>query len=145
MFAALLTNVILRYAFGNGIAWAYEIHAVLLPWLVAAGIAAAAARGQNIAITLLPDMLSRRLRTGLAIAVHAAILMICIAVLWSSQPILRAAQFQRLSTLGISQIWGYASLVFAFGGMAVISVLDILRSVLGVDVMAHDPEDTSFS
>ena len=50
MFVALLTNVILRYAFDSGIPWAYEIHAVLLPWLVAGGLVIASARGRNIAI-----------------------------------------------------------------------------------------------
>ena len=33
-FCALLVNVVLRYAFGSGLAWAYEIHAILFPWLV---------------------------------------------------------------------------------------------------------------
>ena len=44
LFVTLITNVILRYAFGSGIAWAYEIHALLLPWLVGGGIVIAAAR-----------------------------------------------------------------------------------------------------
>ncbi|CTQ34872.1 TRAP transporter small permease [Jannaschia rubra] len=145
MFAALLANVTLRYAFGTGIDWAYEIHSLLLPWLVAGGIVAAAARGQNIAITLLPDLLTPRLKTVLGIAIHVVIVAISLAVLWSSQPILRASQFQTLSALGVTQIWGYASLVFAFGGMAVISCLNILRSFLGADVMGLDLEDSSFS
>lgn len=55
-FLALLVNVILRYTAGSGIPWSYEIHAILLPWLVAGGIVVAAARRRNIAITLLPEM-----------------------------------------------------------------------------------------
>lgn len=145
MFGALLANVTLRYAFGTGIDWAYEIHSLLLPWLVAGGIVAAAARGQNIAITLLPDMLAQRSRTVLAIAIHAVIVAISLTVLWSSQPILRASQFQTLSALGVTQIWGYASLIFAFGGMAAISCLNIVRSFLGADVLGLDLEDSSFS
>ena len=145
MFAALLVNVILRYAFGAGIAWAYEIHALLLPWLVAGGIVIAAARGRNIAITLLPDTLGGRGRLGLMLAVEVAILVISVSVLWSSQPILKASQFQTLSTLGIKQIWGYASLVYAFAGMAVIAAVDILRLLLGEDVIDHDPGHASLS
>lgn len=57
-FGTLLLNVILRYAFGTGIAWAYEIHAITLPWLVAGGLVVATARARNITVTLLPDMLS---------------------------------------------------------------------------------------
>lgn len=145
MFAALLVNVVLRYLFGSGIAWAYEIHALLLPWLVAGGIVIAAARGRNIAITLLPDMLGRRGRQVVLLGLQVAIVVISISVLWSSQPILRASTFQTLSTLGIKQVWGYSSLVYAFAAMAVIGLIDILRLLFGVDVMDHDPGHASLS
>lgn len=145
LFVALLVNVVLRYAFGSGIAWAYEIHALLLPWLVAGGIVIAAARGRNIAIALLPDMLGPSMQRALLLVIHTAILVISISVLWSSQPILKAAQFQTLSTLGVKQIWGYASLVYAFGAMATIAAVDILRAASGIDVMNHDPEHASLS
>ena len=145
MFVALLVNVTLRYAFGSGIAWAYEIHALLLPWLVAGGIVIAAARGRNIAITLLPDMLNPRALRVVELAIQVAILAISVSVLWSSQPILKASQFQTLSTLGIKQIWGYSSLVYAFGAMGVIAAIDILRVLGGADVIDHDPGHASLS
>jgi TRAP-type C4-dicarboxylate transport system permease small subunit len=145
MFVALLLNVVLRYAFGSGIAWAYEIHSLLLPWLVGGGIVIAAARGRNIAVTLLPDALGHRLRLGLLVAVNVVILIICLSVLWTSQPILKAAQFQSLSTLGIKQIWGYASLIYAFTGMAVIAVIEILRLLSGEDPGAPDRTHASLS
>lgn len=132
LFVALLLNVVLRYVFGSGIPWAYEIHSLLLPWLVAGGIVIASARGRNIAVTLLPELLAPRGRRVLAAVIHLTILVITLSVLWSSQPILKASQFQTLSTLGIRQVWGYASLVYAFGGMAVIAACDLIR-VLGGD------------
>ena len=133
MFIALLVNVVLRYFFGDGIAWAYEIHALLLPWMVAGGLVIASARGRNITITLMSDLLKERALSGLNVIVHAMILVICITVLWSSQPILKASQFQTLSTLGIKQVWGYSSLFYAFGAMALIAVLDLLRILAGED------------
>lgn len=145
MFVALLANVILRYWFDGGIAWAYEIHAVLLPWLVAAGILVAASRGTNIAITILPDALPAGARRILLVAIEAVIILISVSVLLSSQPILKASQFQTLSTLGIKQIWGYASLVYAFAGMAVISALEILRILAGASVFEADYENRSLS
>lgn len=145
MFCALLVNVILRYVLNSGLPWASEIHAVLLPWMVAGGVVIAAARGRNIAITLLPDLLGVRGRRILIIAVNLMILVIAVSVLWSSQPILKASQFQRLSTLGIKQIWGYSSLVYAFGGMAVIAVMDVLRVLLERDLSASDPTKASLS
>lgn len=145
MFVLLLANVILRYALGSGIAWAYEIHALLLPWLVAGGIVIAAARGRNIAITLLPEILSPRPRRLLALVMHAAILAISLGVLWSVPPILNASQFQTLSTLGIKQVWGYASLVYAFGGMAAIAAVDILRVLAGETAADRVSRHTSLS
>lgn len=145
MFGALLVNVILRYFLNSGLPWASEIHAVLLPWMVAGGVVIASARGRNIAITLLPDLLGQQGRRVLFIAVNLMVLVIAVSVLWSSQPILKASQFQSLSTLGIKQIWGYSSLVYAFGGMAVIAMLDVLRVLLERDISVSDPTKTSLS
>lgn len=145
MFLALLANVVLRYTVGSGITWAYEIHALLLPWLVAGGLVIASARGRNIAITLMSDLLSGRALTGLNLFVQTMILAISVSVLWTSQPILKASQFQTLSSLGVTQIWGYSSLTYAFGAMALIASLFILRILAGEDVTDHDPEHASLS
>ena len=145
MFAALLVNVVLRYAFGGGIAWAYEIHALLLPWLVAGGLVVASARGRNIAVTLLSDLLPPRTRLGLNLAIQAVVLLIAVNVLWSSQPIMRASQFQTLSTLGIKQIWGYGSLLYAFAALALIAALEIARTLAGEDIADREPGHASVS
>ena len=145
MFGALLTNVVLRYAFGSGITWAYEIHALLLPWLVAGGVIVAAARGRHIAVTLLPAVLNGTTRLALLLAVNALTLVIAAAVVYSSQPILRAAQFQSYSSLGIKQVWGYASVVAAFGGVAVIAALDMVRLAMHGAAELPDPSLNSLS
>lgn len=144
MFLALLVNVLLRYAFGTGIAWAYEIHALLLPWLVAGGLVVASARGANVSVSLLPDLVSPKLRRALTVVVQATILVITLSVLWSSQPILKASQFQTLSTLGVKQVWGYSSLIYAFAGMAAIALLSMVRSLAG-DAPVDPTAPTSLS
>ena len=144
-FLTLLVNVILRYAFDSGIAWAYEIHAVLLPWLVAGGIVVAAARSRHISVTLLPDLLGPRGLGALLLAVNAVIVIISVNVLWTSQPILRASQFQTLSTLGIRQIWGYSSLVYAFAAMTVIALLNMVLVLAGRLTHDMDPSRSSLS
>lgn len=145
MFGALLVNVVLRYAFATGIPWAYEIHSLLLPWLVAGGVIIASARGANISITLLPGHLGPRARWFLMLVVQALMLLISVSVLISSQPILRASQFQTLSTLGIKQVWGYSSLVYAFAGMAVIAAIDLLKTLMGRHGWDLDPAHASLS
>jgi TRAP-type transport system small permease protein len=145
MFALLFMNVVLRYIFTTGIPMAYEIHAVLLPWLVAGGLVVAAAHNRNITVTLLPDMLSSEFRRWVFIAVQVALLVISVSIIWTGQPILRASTFQSLSTLGIKQIWGYASLPYSFTCIAVIAVCDLLRMILRDDVLQNATAPQSLS
>jgi TRAP-type transport system small permease protein len=143
MFALLFMNVVLRYLFTTGIPMAYEIHAVLLPWLVAGGLVVATAQNRNIAVTLLPDMLAPSLRRWIFVAVQAALLVIALAVIWTGQPILRASTVQSLSTLGIKQVWGYASVPYSFACIAIIATCDLLRMVLRDDILENAPQSLS--
>lgn len=145
MFSLLLMNVILRYIFQTGIPMAYEVHAVLLPWLVAGGLVVAAAQNRNIAVTLLPDIVSGAQRRWILISVQVALLIIALCIIWTGQPILRASTFQSLSTLGVKQVWGYASLPFAFACIAVIAVCDLLRLLLRDEAPEHGGSPRSLS
>ena len=143
-FVTLLVNVILRYTTGSGVAWAYEVHALTLPWLVAGGIVIAAARSRNIVISLLPDLLAPELQRLLMLGVHIIVAVIAVNVLLSSQPILKASKFQTLSTLGIKQVWGYSSLVYAFASMAVIAAISAVRAAF-IAPEKSNPEHSSLS
>lgn len=134
MFVLLATNVLLRYLFASGIAWAYEIHALLLPWVVACGMVLAACEGRHVAIRLLLDRLAPAAARRLAMLVQALVLAASLPVLWASPPVLRAASFQSLSTLGITQVWGYAALVWAFAALALVALVEMLRLALGATV-----------
>lgn len=132
LFVALLANVILRYFLGTGLHWAYDIHAILLPWMVAGGLILATVHNRNIAISILPDRLGPAGRRLLTLMVLALTLVISVVVVWSSFPIIKAAQFQKISSLGgVSQLWGYASLIYGFGGAAVLCLLEILAILVG--------------
>lgn len=132
LFVALLANVILRYFVGTGLHWAYDIHAILLPWMVAGGLILATIHNRNIAITILPDILGAGGRRLLMLLVLGLTLVISVLVIWSSFPIMKAAQFQKISSLGgISQMWGYASLIYGFGGVAMLCLIEILALLIG--------------
>jgi TRAP-type C4-dicarboxylate transport system permease small subunit len=132
LFIGLMANVILRYASGRGLDWAYDIHAILLPWMIAGGVVIATVHSRNIAITILPDLLSPAASRVLFILVSVLTLLISLFVVWSSFPIIKAAQYQRISALGgISQLWGYASLIYGFGGIALICLCDVIAALMG--------------
>ena len=145
MFLALFVNVVLRYAFGRGIAWAYEIHNILFPWLVAGGAVMAAAKGSNIAVRALIDVLPLFFRRIVATLVHAFVAVLCVGVVYSSKPIVKAAQYSHLAETGISQMYGYWSLLYAFSAIALIAALFMLRLLLGEKADVSDPTTTSFS
>lgn len=132
LFVALLANVILRYFLGTGLHWAYDIHAILLPWMVAGGLILATIHNRNIAITILPDGIGPSARRLLVLLVLVLTLVISIFVIWSSFPIIKAAKFQKISSLGgVSQLWGYASLIYGFGGVAILCLVEILGLMIG--------------
>ena len=132
LFAGLLANVVLRYFAGSGLQWAYDIHAVLLPWMVAGGLILATVHNRNIAVTILPDALGPAFARVLLLVVLALTVAISVLVVWSSIPIMKAAQFQKLPSLGgISQVWGYSSFVYGFLGVAVICTCDIAGLLIG--------------
>ena len=132
LFIGLMANVVLRYASGRGLDWAYDIHAILLPWMIAGGVVIATVHSRNIAITILPDLLSPAAKRILFILVSLLTLLISLFVVWSSFPIIKAAQYQRISALGgISQLWGYASLIYGFGGIALICLCDVIAALMG--------------
>lgn len=145
MFLALFVNVVLRYAFGKGIAWAYEIHNILFPWLVAGGAVMATAKGSNIAVRALVDILPVLLQRIVAILVHAFVAVLCIGVVYSSQPIVKAAHYSHLAETGISQMYGYWSLLYAFSAIALVEALFMLRLLLGERTDVSDHTTASFS
>lgn len=145
MFGALLVNVILRYFFRSGLIWAYEIHSILLPWLIAGGMVVAAALGRHIVINLLPSLLNDAQRKVLFIAINFSVALVSIIILWTGLPILRASRFQTIPALGVTHFWGYLSLYYAFSGIAVISICDMARLALGYRAEEPDLENSSLS
>lgn len=131
MFAALLVNVILRYVFSEGITWAYEMHHILLPWLVAGGAVMASARGANIAVSVLVDVVPEAIRRVIVIVVYAATAVISSVVAYTSMPIVRAAKFSRLPETHIPQMYGYISILYCFYAIAIIAALYAIRTALG--------------
>jgi TRAP-type transport system small permease protein len=87
---------------------------------------------RNIAITILPDAVPVGGKRVLFLLVSLLTLLVSLFVVWSSFPIIQAAQYQRIPALGgISQLWGYASLVYGFGGIALICLCDIAAALMG--------------
>ncbi|WP_160115597.1 TRAP transporter small permease [Marinobacterium lutimaris] len=145
MFLAILVNVGLRYLFGSGITWAYEIPSILFPWAVAGGLVMATAQGRNIAVDAIIKMLPERLRWMLAILISAFTCAISVGVVYYSVPIVKAAQYSHLAETGVAQIYGYSSLLYAFSMIALISLLNLTEYLLGQKMEVASPSESNFS
>lgn len=145
IFLSLLSNVILRYILNESISWAYEIPSLLFPWMVAGGIIMAAARGKDISVTVISDLLPENLHRVLMVLIHTTIAAISIGIMVTGQNILMVSKFQRLPETGITQVWGYSSIYFAFSLVFVLCILHILTIFLTNISTKTSKEHASFS
>ncbi|KMQ76934.1 TRAP transporter small permease [Marinobacter subterrani] len=145
MFVAILLNVVLRYFFGGGLTWAYEIPAILFPWTVAGGMVMASAQGRHITVDLIPGLLSESFSRVLAGTVNLFVSAVSVGVVYYSMPIIKASQYSRLAETGIPQIYGYSSLVYAFSLIALIGLLSAIEYLIGNRALAQDPTAKNYS
>ncbi|MDH2328791.1 TRAP transporter small permease subunit [Cereibacter sp. SYSU M97828] len=109
------------------------MHAILLPWLIGGGVVLATVHNRNIAITLAMNIARGNAARVLAMTICALTALISVVVIAGTLPVLEAARHQVFTALwGVSAFWGYASLVYAFGGIAVVSILDLLMLTRGI-------------
>lgn len=123
IFAILTVNVALR-ALGAPLIWADEAAVLLMACAAFLGAGAALARGQHMAVSLLPDALPVRLRAPLAVCVDVAVLSFFGILAWLCwrwfDPVrtfgaeslqaysLESYNFvyqERTLTLGVSKLW----------------------------------------
>ena len=144
LFAAIFVNVVLRYIFEQGIAWAYEIPAILFPWSVASAVVVATVFGRNIQVALLTNLLSATPRRIIGMIVQLAMILVSIGVIWTSGPILNSSQYTRLAETGITQIYGVSSLIYCFAMIAIIATIDLVHLVRGAGYLEVDDAEAKF-
>lgn len=145
MFLAVLANVILRYVFGSGVTWAYEIPSILFPWCIAGGLVMASAQGRNITVDMLAKVVPPFAQRVLAVAVNLFVSFVSAAVAYYSMPIIKASQYSRLAETGIPQIYGYSSLLYAFSMIAVLGLIAGIEYALGHRACVSEPTATNYS
>lgn len=126
MLTAVLVQVAGRYFFGFSIAQAAEIATFSQIWLVLMGAGVALARGQHVAIDVLPARLplaSARAALVLIALISAAFLAV---LAYGSLPLLKLGAFQTSPALGLPMKYMYACLPIGAGYM----MLELLLSVI---------------
>ncbi|ANT62624.1 C4-dicarboxylate ABC transporter permease [Salipiger sp. CCB-MM3] len=126
MMISVLVQVGGRYVFNYSIAQATEIATFSQIWLVLMGAGVAVAKGQHVAIDMLPAQLPLPMARVALIAIALVITAFLAALAWGSLPLLKMGSFQSSPALRMPMKYVYLCLPFGAGYM----VLELLLSVI---------------
>lgn len=130
LFAAIFMNVVLRYAFSSGVAGAYELPAILFPWLVICGVVLAAQRGQHIAVDLVLRVPNARLNRAVRIFIDLLIAITAVVVVQAGWVMMNSSWGSHLAETGISEGWGYMALVYGYAAVGLTALIGLCRTIL---------------
>ncbi|MEI4487422.1 TRAP transporter small permease [Frigidibacter sp. MR17.14] len=143
MFFSLMLEVIVRYVTHTGLGWPNEIPNLLFPWLIMGGIVLAAQRGAHIAAEAIRGFLSPVQLRILMMGIH---LLVAVAFAFLAQLSLQVIAITRMQVFpitGLGQSWAYMSMLFGFWGIALSSLVNLVRVAFAADpsaVQHTDPE-----
>lgn len=123
MLTSVLVQVAGRYLFDYSISAATEIATFAQILLVLFGSGIALARGQHVAIDLLPAMLPRNAARVVLVAVNLVIIAFLCVLCYGTQPLIAFGRFQTLPALGLPMMWIYMAMPVA-GGYMIIEAID---------------------
>lgn len=142
IFLALMAEVVVRYFTSAGLGWPNEVPNLLFPWLIMGGIVIGAGRGAHIAAEFIRPQLGREQLRALLIAIHLLVAGVFGALAWLSLDVIAITRAQVFPVTGIGQSWAYGSMLFGFGGIALASVVNALRTLYAAEPGARDHLDT---
>lgn len=142
IFLALMAEVVVRYFTSAGLGWPNEVPNILFPWLIMGGIVVGANRGAHIAAEFIRAKLSKEQLRALLIFIHLLVACVFGALAYLSLGVISITKTQVFPITGIGQAWAYGSMLFGFGGIAVASVVNAVRTVFAAHPGAHDHTDT---
>jgi len=125
----VFANVVLRYGFGQSLAWAEEVSRYMMIWLALLGAGLALREGAHIAVETLPDSLPlwpARLVRGLAVLLIAGFLAL---MLWLGWHYAQFAMMQRTPVLRLPVGQIYLAIPIGMGLMLVHLALVLRRYV----------------
>jgi TRAP-type C4-dicarboxylate transport system permease small subunit len=127
----VITLQIVSRVFFTSVSWTEEVARFLLIWITFLGAALAFQQGRHIAVTLLRDSLpplAGRILSGAAVLVVLAFLISLAKIGWGY---MNLQSFQKSPSLRLSMTYIYAVMPLSAMIMAGLSVLDLIRLVIG--------------
>lgn len=142
IFLALMLEVIVRYMTEASLGWPNEVPNLLFPWLIMGGIVLGACRGSHIAAEAIQMFLTPARMRGLQMLINLLIAVSFAYLAYLSLQVISITKAQVFPMTGLGQAWAYSSLMFGFGGVALASLLNLVRLALGDDLKAPEQPET---
>lgn len=120
-------SVISRYFFGRPLAWADDANISMLVTIGFLGAALTLARGEHLGVTALRGRLRGRLKAANEAFISWIVLIVAVALCWSSNIILGAVGGQTTAT-GLPEFVNYLPILISGGFMVVFAIIDLLRT-----------------
>lgn len=128
---ALTAQLASRYFLDYQFPWTEEMARLLFTWIVFFGAANIMRRSNLIAVTFVPDMLSDRVRTALAVTMHLIGALFFAVLVWTGIKL-------SIKVAGLPTIAMGISSAFEYGAVPAASVLLCARSLHKAYMIARD-------
>jgi TRAP-type transport system small permease protein len=141
IFVALMLEVVIRYVTQSGLGWPNEVPNLLFPWLIMGGIVLGAVRGSHIAAEAIQAFLTKAQLRVLLMAIHLLVAISFGYLGYLSLQVISITKAQVFPMTGLGQAWAYSSLLFGFCGIAIASLVNLVRVAFSDDPEnLHQPE-----
>lgn len=134
----VLYSVGMRYIFSAPPIWGEELPRLVFVWMIFLGAVFAYFSGQNIRMTAVIEQVPNRARRMIELAMHLFTVVILLAILWYSQPILNLAGRTTSIATGLSDWWKFVALPVGAVLLLINEVWRIARLLRGA---VDDPVD----
>lgn len=122
MMAAISAQVVLRYGFSVGLAWAEELARMMMIFFAFLSAPILYRRGETIAMSALLDRMPPRIRAALEIFIHVLVLLMAAAFVGLSWDFAAAGADIRSLSLPITMHYIYAVMPVSFATFALVAV-----------------------
>jgi TRAP-type C4-dicarboxylate transport system permease small subunit len=127
----VLYSVIMRYLFSAPPMWGEELPKLLFVWLIFIGAAFAHFSGANLRMTLVIDLFSTGTRRLIELAMHSAVVVMLLLILWYSVPIIELTARSTSFATGLNGSLTFWALPIGAALMLVNAIWRIVRLLRG--------------
>lgn len=140
--AVVAAGVFWRYVLNDALAWSEELAKFMMLWLVFVGAPIALRLGDHVAIQMLPNALSPRLRSALMVALSVVIALFCAMLTVKSAEFTWNGRRQVAIAIGdVSMFWIFVSIPFGAASMLLVAIQQAFEYLVDMIAPTRCPID----